>query len=29
MTASGKDVNLDSNGVIVRKAMSEEKTMYI
>ena len=26
MTASGKDVNLDSNGVIVRKVMSEEKT---
>jgi len=26
MTSSGKDVNLDSNGVIVRKAISEEKT---
>jgi len=25
MTASGKGVNLDSNGVIVRKVMSEEK----
>jgi len=29
MTASGKEVNLDSNGVMVRKVMSEEKALYI
>jgi hypothetical protein len=29
MTASGKDVNLDSNGVILKRLCLKKKTMYI